>query len=144
MAKIHWLYKDRIFWLWIKVKQRCLNEKDPAYKNYWWRWIGLCKEWMWFQNFYNDMRDSYKEWLTLERIDNNKWYSKENCKWATRKEQARNTRQCPLVEYNWIKRSLAEWSEKIWIKPSTLRQRYYVYKWDLEKCLTYNTKLWAI
>lgn len=130
--------KKKLYKRWNDIKYRCYNSNCPCYNDYGGRGIDISKEWKLFENFYNDMSASYRLGLTLERIDNNKGYSKENCKWIEFKHQAWNRRNVPLVEWKGIKKCLAEWSKTLNIKPSTLRQRYYCLKWDIEKCLTYN------
>lgn len=76
---------------WANMKGRCLNREHPEYKNYGGRGISVDIRWYVFENFLNDM-GKCPPGLTLERKDNSDWYSKENCKWATMKEQQNNKR----------------------------------------------------
>lgn len=134
----HGKSKKRIYNIWKRMKQRCLNKSCKDYFRYGGRGITICNDWVKFENFYNDMKYSYKENLSLDRIDNDKNYYKENCQWSTPKEQGRNKRNNQIIEFKGIKKCLSEWAEDLGIKRSTLSQRYYVYKWSIEKCLTYR------
>lgn len=87
----HWLRKSKLYSRWNMINQRCNNKNNKAYKNYGWRWIK--NEWNSFIDFYNDMTPTYIEWLTIDRMNNNWNYCKENCRWATYKEQNLNRRQ---------------------------------------------------
>lgn len=82
---------------WWNINRRCNNPKSKDYKYYWWRWIKC--EWKSFDEFYKDMWDSFREWLTIDRIDTNWNYCKSNCRRATRAEQAHNTRQTTKSRY---------------------------------------------
>ena len=123
---------------WVNMKSRCSNKNTPYYKRYGARGIKVCKKWVKFDGFVDDMFDSYEPGLSLDRIDNDKGYYKSNCRWATAKEQANNTRRNRTYTWNNMTKSLAEWAKYIGVNRSTLAQRIYVYKWDIEKCLTYS------
>jgi hypothetical protein len=128
---------QNIYGSWAELKRRCKDRKRVCFKDYWWRGITCCERWEKFENFYNDMWDSWKPWLQIDRIDNDWNYEKSNCRWVTRKENCRNKSNNRILEFNWMKKCIAEWAEYLWIKQSTLYQRYHTYKWSIEKCLTY-------
>lgn len=90
----------RAYISWQKMKGRVLDKNDAAYHNYGGRGITIDPDWMEFENFYRDMGER-PAGLTLERKDNNKGYSKDNCKWATRSEQQSN------------RRPSSEWTKKV-------------------------------
>lgn len=122
---------------WARMKQRCLNPNNPAYNDYGGRGITVCDDWMEFKNFNKDMLETYEKGLTLDRINNEGNYNKKNCRWATMKVQNNNTRKNRNIFYDGVTKTLAQWAEYLGIKRSTLAQRYYVYKWNINKCFTY-------
>lgn len=116
--------------------QRCGNLNHKQWKNYGGRGITVCERWLKFPNFLEDIGRNWKLGLTLERKDNNKGYYKENCRWATIKQQARNRRNNRLISYNGKTQCLAAWSEEYNILSSTLWARLYKYGWLMEKAIT--------
>lgn len=82
----------RLYNTWNTMFHRCYNENRKDYKDYGLRGIEVCQEWLNIETFINDMYPSYVEGLTLDRKDNNKNYSKDNCIWSTKSSQVRNTR----------------------------------------------------
>lgn len=93
---IHWLRFSVIYTTFYNIKRRCNNINNNSYKNYWWR--GIKCEWNSFEEFYRDMFPTWKEWLQIDRINNDWNYCKDNCKWSTRKENCRNRRNTVFIE----------------------------------------------
>jgi len=100
MSRVHGLSNTRLHRIWNGMHRRCYMENHDAYHNYGGRGIKVCKDWHTFINFYNDMIASYKNDRTLDRIDNDGDYTKDNCKWSTDKEQSRNRRTNVHYEFN--------------------------------------------
>lgn len=93
--------------VWCGMLSRTLNPNNRAYPYYGGRGISVCEEWKTFEGFYKDMGER-PSGMSLERIDNNAGYCKENCKWAAREEQARNRRNVTKIELDGQKITLPE------------------------------------
>lgn len=98
----HGLRKHRLYNTWAMMLDRCNNPKNKRFKDWGGRGIKVCERWHDVRNFINDMFSTFKEGLTLDRIDNDKWYSKDNCKWSNRSEQALNKRVIGKVPYRGV------------------------------------------
>lgn len=114
--------ETQIRWVWSSMKQRCDNPNNLAYKNYGERGITVCEEWKLFNQFKNDMGIPPKGW-TLDRIDNNKGYSKENCVWSKRIAQTRNRRNTNLYEINGKQMTLKEYAKEKSLNYHSLKTR---------------------
>mgnify|MGYP006988858809 CR=1 FL=1 len=105
----HGMSNTRFFGIWHGMKNRCYNSNSENYKDYGGRGITVCNRWLEsFENFRDDMYDEYiekskiygEENVSIDRIDNNKNYCKENCRWTTLIEQANNKRSNHYIEIN--------------------------------------------
>lgn len=124
----HGKSNSSIYHIWHSMVGRCTRPSDRAYKWYGGRGISVCRRWMKFENFFADMGE-YPTGMQLERIDNGKGYSKENCKWATREEQCSNRRSNVYVSANGEQKTLSQWSEVTGMKPETISKRIRVFGW---------------
>ena len=91
----HGLRQNKFYKTWYNMVQRCTNHKDKRYKNYGGRGITVCEEWLDIRNFvaWCDLTHPNIEGVSLDRIDNDKGYSPENCRWADKTTQAINQRR---------------------------------------------------
>ena len=126
------------------MKSRCCGKKVDPYHNKYYkgRGITLCEEWknnpLAFINW--SLEHGYKDDLTIERIDNNKGYSPENCRWATIKEQCNNRQNSAFVTIDGVKKTIAQWSEESGIGSNTIRRNLENGKYPLTPEAFHKTK----
>ena len=127
---------SRLYSIWSNMKQRCYNSKVPEYHLYGGRGVTICDEWLSdFRSFYDwAMSHGYEESLSIDRIDVNKGYSPDNCRWATAKEQSNNTRANRRFSINGISKTLKEWSEEYSMDYDKAKSRIYI-GWSIEEAL---------
>lgn len=120
---------------WDAMRYRCLNESSKDYPRYGGRGIKVCDRWKnSFEAFLSDM-GVRPEGMTLDRIDGSGDYEKDNCRWATPIEQARNRRGNVVIEYKGESGNVSYWAEKMGLERKTLE--YRIRKgWDVERALT--------
>ena len=121
----HGMSSTRTYTVWLGIVKRCTNRNEPAYPQYGGRGILVCRRWRRFVNFLADMGEAPLG-LTLERTDNDGNYEPGNCRWASRGEQARNTRRTIRVTFAGETLCVKDWAARFGLKASTLyaaRQR---------------------
>ena len=133
MREKHWMTWTRFNNIFRWIKARCNIKSHPSYKNYWWAWIKCL--WNSFDEFKNDMYESYLEHVekfwekntTIDRIDYNWNYCKENCRRATMKEQWNNTSTNVHIRYKWKEyKSIMLLCEELWLKYNAIYKRIFL------------------
>jgi len=127
---------EKLYDIWQHIRSRCENPKDKRYKNYGGRGIKICKEWKDYSVFRNDMSGGYNPGLQIDRIDNNKGYSKGNCRWATIKQQANNKTTNRFITFQGQTLTQRQWEERLGLRKGIICQRITVLGWDEERALT--------
>lgn len=133
MREKHGMTETKIYQVWKKMRHRCLSQGDKDFPFYGGRGITVCERWNSFKNFLADM--GYPPvGATIERLDNDGPYSRENCKWSNRVEQNRNRRNNHLVTFDGRTMCIAAWADEIEIKPNTLLSRLR-HGWTISRAL---------
>ncbi len=136
--KTHGQSESRLYYIWLTMKQRCENPNQEKHKkDYQDRGITVCKEWHSFEIFRNwSVSNGYADNLTIDRIDNNKSYTPENCRWVDNKTQSNNRRSNVNLTFNGSTQTIAQWAEQLDIKFNTLQSRLKYLNWSVERALT--------
>ncbi len=119
----HGQSRTAIYERWLDMTRRCNNPSAHNYKHYGARGIKVCKRWKKFENFLRDMGLPPSSRHSIDRINNDGDYEPENCRWATQKQQTRNTRKNVFLVWNGERRCVAEWAEILKINPRTIYSR---------------------
>lgn len=140
--KTHGKTQTPLYRIWRAMLDRCYLKSNKAYKFYGGRGIVVCDHWRSsYENFQTDMEAGYKQGLWLDRRESNGPYSKENCRWATPKEQQRNRRDNRLFEFRGKTRTLAEIVEMVGINYGLVLGRLRR-GWPLEDALNQPANTW--
>lgn len=117
-TETHGMTRTRLYRIWSNMKSRCYNENVPCFTRYGAEGKFVCSEWAdSFESFRDwSLTHGYRDDLTIERIDGNKGYTPDNCKWATLEEQANNKRNNHIVEVDGNKMTLAQFARKYGLK----------------------------
>lgn len=128
--KGHWTHgyshtHPKLFLVWETMRSRCNNPNRGKYKDYGARGISVCEEWQNSASSFCEwaLSNGYSEGLQIDRIDNDKGYSPDNCRWVTPKQNSRNRRNNVFLTIAGVTKSVAEWCE---IKAVN---QYTVYWW---------------
>ena len=122
-SKTHGYHAHPMHAIWRMMVHRCTEPSYEKYKDYGGRGITVCHEWLDFTRFLADMGDR-PAGHSLERRDNDLGYCKDNCYWATAKEQARNRRSTVLLTWKGKTQSMVAWAEELGLSYSAVKQRY--------------------
>ena len=125
----HGMTNTRTYSIWQAMRLRC-NRINQDYSC---RGITYDERWDSFENFYLDMGE-VPEGMSIDRIDVNGNYNKDNCRWATREQQANNTRANVFIEWNGKRQTRSQWERELNMKPTTLRSRFKA-GWSLDRAM---------
>lgn len=142
----HGLSTHPLYSIWRDMTRRCHDDRRKDYRHYGGRGITVCERWKGdsgLVNFISDMIEGYQEHLEIDRVDVNKGYSPDNCKWATRQLQVINRRpiegsnfNANLITFNGKTLCISQWSEVTNIPQSAISDRLGKLGWSVEDTLT--------
>lgn len=125
---------------WKSMMARCYNKNASNYKYYGASGVSVCNEWHVYANFKKDMGECPNIKMTLDRIENSKGYQPSNCRWATQKEQNKNTSHCILITHQGKTQNITDWAHEIGMSANTLTMRISQLGWSVERALSQPVK----
>lgn len=130
----HGYSSTRLGKIWVGMIRRCHNPEEPSYARYGGRGITVCDRWREsVASFVEDMGEPPSLKHSLDRIDNDGPYSPENCRWATMREQMRNTSRKVVVTYRGETKLLAEWVDELGLVYTRVHGRIFYLGWPVEQ-----------
>jgi len=126
---------QRLYWVWADMLSRCRNPNHKAFANYGGRGIRVCERWEAFCCFAEDMGER-PEGTMLDRIDNDGWYTPQNCRWSTRQEQNSNRRNCIYVDCDGERVTLKECCRRKGLPYRPIVKRVQDRNWPIEMALS--------
>lgn len=138
----HGARHTKIYDIWRDMIYRCRRPTHKSFKYYGGRGIKVCDRWRIFSNFFSDVGNK-PEGMSIDRINNLGNYEPSNCRWATRKEQQRNTKKSVFVTYMGQTRCVSEWAEIFSISPYVMRGRLKA-GWPIRDALTKSVRKYTI
>lgn len=130
--------KSREYKIWAGMRDRCKNPSHIGYVYYGGRGITVCERWDSYETFLLDMGRSPTKLHSLDRKDNNGNYNPSNCRWATKSEQANNTRRSHMITYNGKTQNLKQWCIELGLDYRKTCARITTSKWNPEKAFTFK------
>ena len=124
----HGMTKSRQYHIWQAMKTRCDNPRAINYSKYGGAGITYDPAWELFENFWTDMEKGYADNLTIERMDNSKGYSKENCVWADYRTQNLNKTNNVVLSHQGVSMTITEWADVLKVDRDRL---YYQHRQGL-------------
>ena len=125
-----------LYKVWHNIRQRCENPEHRDWGYYGARGIEVCERWQVFANFYADMAPTYRPGLTVDRMNVDGPYAPDNCRWATRGQQARNKRNNRLITFCGRTAPLVEWAELLHLDYRLIQNRLNKLSWPVERALS--------
>jgi hypothetical protein len=137
----HGLSRSPEYKSWASMIDRCRNPRHRSYADYGGRGILVCPEWDSFERFRANMGERPSKQHSLDRINNDGNYEPGNCRWATRRQQLRNTRSNHFLTHDNLTLTVAEWAERLGVEQNMLLARIR-YGWPTERILTEPPRRW--